>query len=226
MEAVGTGFQRKTIFLFLAAAALLLVVSAGVIALTGSDHIQQRIVESLTQQLPASIAGNIDTSAVGRVLLQLQVALVAAAAVLLFALLVVMALVVRKVARPIDEMGSAAASIARGRLDALPDAKATDNGEIGKIAELIGDMALNLQEILLLAWNHTGQHQRSLKRLQEVLTRNGDHAPTDECLAAIEELRRQTEEMRQTIQAFDFYDVRLSETAALPAAGGKSPTAP
>ncbi len=222
--AATTGFQRKTIFLFLLALGLVMGVCAVMINQAGSDAARQQLVDSLTAGLPAAQAPRLDTSAVQQVLRDFQYRLGAAAAVFFAALLGVMLIAVRKVAKPIDELGHSAELIAGGQLEGIPPTPAY--AEITKIATLINDLAMNLQEILLLTWNHTGEHREGLERLSDVLKQPGNGAMVADCRAEVDVLRRQVEEMRKMVKAFDLYDVRISDTAVLTAMDGEAAAAP
>ena len=218
------GFQLKILLLSLLLLGLVGVSCAILIIQAGSSHSQQRLADSLTAQLPGVQARYLDMTVFNHTFRDLQYRLTALSALLVFTLVGGIFIMVRKVAKPIDEIGQAAESITGGHLDVvLPDHTFM---EITKVGSLIQDLAMNLQEVLLLTWNHTVEQRESLQRLADVLAQTGNGTMAPECRAEIADLSRKVENMRAMVRAFDFYDVRLSEATLLSASDSEASAAP
>jgi len=217
------GFQRKIMLLCLLGLGLVIGSCAVLLIQAGSNQSQQLLIDNLTAQLPGAQARNLDMAVVNQTFRDLQYRLTVISAVLVFTLAGGILIIIRKVAKPIDEMGQAAELIAGGPLDViLPD---RTFAEIRKVGLLVNDLAMNLQEILLLTWNHTVEHRESLQRLADVLAQPDNGIMATACRTEIAVLSRKVENMRAMVKAFDFYDVRLSEATLLSASDSEASTA-
>ncbi len=131
----------------------------------------------------------------------------AAVTLLFLAAAVFPVLVIRGIYRRLDAMAESAARAAMGELDETVRAEPYD--EIGAIGQSINDFSANLQEVLLLLWNHT---QTCLSKLNSSRAERGSNPPS---LAELEEklqcVRQELEDMRSMIRSFDFYNVRLED---------------
>ena len=106
--------------------------------------------------------------------------------------------------RRLERVAESAEKAAEGRLNETVYAEPRD--EIGAIAESINDCSANLQEILLLLWNHT---QTCLSKLNSRCEKP-DHDPIPSDLnAKIQGVRRELQDMQTIIESFDFYSVRF-----------------
>ncbi|CAB5115935.1 hypothetical protein D3OALGA1CA_2271 [Olavius algarvensis associated proteobacterium Delta 3] len=216
------GLRQKTYMLFLVAAAI--VLGAGVYAIdqTGSQTTRDRLIRDLTTTLSAEESQRVNTTAIVESVRRVQQHLMVATAAVLVVMLALVLAFIKKVIKPIDQVGEAADRIAKGQLGAL--APIDDNGEVGKIAEHINDMAMNLQEILLMVWNHTGRNRQRLELMTEMLRQhsNGDSLP-DEFVERLRVLSTEVEDLQRFVEAFDYYDVRLTCGKTLAASDRETP---
>jgi hypothetical protein len=118
------------------------------------------------------------------------------------------------IAKPLDELGKVAFQMVNGRLNELVPVRTND--EIGKIGELINDLAINLQEILLHVWNHTGQDIVLLDRIGRIVnSQPGGNGMPPEIREDFRFVRQDIEDMQTMVKAFDFYRVRLDQTKVM-----------
>jgi len=216
------GLRRKAYLVFLVAAIAILALGAYAIGQAGNHIHQTRLISDITATLTAEEIKRVDTTAITRSFRTMQTYLVVLTAGVLFVMLAAILVFIEKVAKPIDQMGAAADKIARGQLSAL--APVDGNGEIGRIADLINDMAMNLQEILLLVWNYTGRNRQRLEGMAEMLKRhsNGDALP-EGFAERLTVLQREVEDLQSFVEAFDYYDIRLAYGKAQAATDRKTP---
>jgi len=216
------GLRRKAYMVFLVAAAVILAVGAYAVGQAGSRMPQSRLISDLTATLTVEGDQQVETAAIIQSFRTMQKVLIAATACVLAVMLAVVLVFIEKVAKPIDQMGEAAGKIAKGQLNAL--APMDSSGEVGRIADMIHDMAMNLQEILLLVWNHTGRNRQRLELMAEMLKQhsNGNGLPEgfSERLTAV---RKEVEELQRFVEAFDYYDVRLQYGKAQAASDRETP---
>ena len=115
----------------------------------------------------------------------------------------------RQVLKPLADVKASAQEMTDGHLDRLSRIKRSD--EIGRLAETINDLAVNMQEVLLFVWNHSQQSRELLERASEQL----EAAPAAEsaALAAVREdlalLRQDNEELRLIVTSFSYFEIRL-----------------
>lgn len=216
------GLRRKTYVLFLLATAFVLTAGAYAIGQTGSQTTQDRLITNLTATLTAEESSRVDTAVISQSLRTMQTHLMVITVVVLVVMVSLALVFIEKIAKPIDQVGAAADKIAKGQLDAL--GSINSSGEVGKIADFMHDMAMDLQEILLLVWNHTGRNRQGLEHMSEMLRQhsNGDRLP-DEFMERLTSLSREVEDLQRFIEAFDYYDVRLTHGKALAASDRETP---
>ncbi len=116
-------------------------------------------------------------------------------------------LIIRGIYRRLDRMAEAAAKAAMGGLDQTFCVKPYD--EIGAIGQSINDFSSNVQEVLLLLWNHT---QTCLSKLNSLgAGRDSNPAPLEEMEEELQCVRRELEDMRSMIRSFEFYNIRFED---------------
>lgn|GEM_PF-4340690 len=220
-EQYAIGLRRKTYVLFMIAAALVLGAGAYAIGQAGSQISQDRLFNELTAALTAEESRRVDTTAISQSFRTMQTHLMIATMVVLAVMWCLALVFIEKVVKPIEHIGAAADKIAKGQLNALDAIHST--GEVGQITALIHDMAMNLQEVLLLVWNHTGRNRQRLELMTDMLRHysDGDALP-DKFMERFNRLSRDVEELQRFIEAFDFYDVRLTYGKALAAGDGET----
>ena len=116
-------------------------------------------------------------------------------------------LMIRNIVGRLDEITKVAGKIAKGHLDETVPIYQCD--EIGTIGRVVNDLAVNLQEILLLLWNQT---QNCLGQLNQAYENNERNNKTSTNLdERFQHMRNGLEDMQTMIRSFDFYGVRLED---------------
>ncbi len=174
------------------------------------SRLQEQIVESITSRSLEHDNSLWNMSEAGRILQRLQNRVILVVAVLFLCVVASMFLFYRNFIRPVDEIGKAVYKMANGHLDSM--VPVCSGGEIGKIGELINDLAINLQEILLHVWNHTGQDIVLLDRIVKVCgTKSGGNGIPDEIKNDLRIVRQDIEDMQNMVKAFDYYNIRFEK---------------
>uniref|UniRef100_UPI00405768D2 HAMP domain-containing protein n=1 Tax=Candidatus Electronema sp. TaxID=2698783 RepID=UPI00405768D2 len=113
----------------------------------------------------------------------------------------------RQVLKPLADVKASAQEMTDGHLDRLSRIKRSD--EIGRLAETINDLAVNMQEVLLFVWNHSQQGRELIEQASVRL--ESDSA--DAALAAVQEdlalLRQNNEDLRSIVTSFSYFEIRL-----------------
>jgi methyl-accepting chemotaxis protein len=116
-------------------------------------------------------------------------------------------LMIRNIVSRLDEVTKVAGKIAKGHLNEVVPIHRFD--EIGTIGRAFNDVAVNLQELLLLLWNQT---QNCLWHLDHANRNNEKNNKSsinfDERL---QQMRQSLEDMQTMIRSFDFYGVRFED---------------
>jgi methyl-accepting chemotaxis protein len=116
-------------------------------------------------------------------------------------------LMIRNIVNRLDEVTKVAGKIAKGHLNEVVPAHQYD--EIGNIGKVFNDVAVNLQEILLLLWNQT---QNCLGYLDHADGNNEKKNKTSTNLdERLQQMRHGLEDMQTMIRSFDFYGVRFED---------------
>jgi methyl-accepting chemotaxis protein len=119
----------------------------------------------------------------------------------------------RRLIVPLEHAAAAGRRMAEGRLDQTLPVEIPD--EIGQINENMNTLGVNLQELIVLVWNQTGNSVRDLDHLRQGLPPQG----TAEAATVIGRLQQDLGDMQRMVKAFDLYDVVLTGTTARAAQG-------
>lgn len=123
---------------------------------------------------------------------------------LLIAITLFSLFILRGIFRRLERLAKSAENAAKGRLNETVYAEPRD--EIGAIAESISDCSANLQEILLLLWNHA---QTCLSKLNSRYEKQDKDPIPSDLNAKIQGVRRELQAMQTLIESFDFYSVQF-----------------
>lgn len=127
---------------------------------------------------------------------------------LLCTLIVAMIFFQRNIILPLERIGNATRRMTEGQLNTPIRIKAKD--EIGRIGELINDLAINMQEVLLYIWNYTHQNFVLLDRISEQLNDQPDGALTPPWVKDdIARIRQDNEDLKFIVTTFDYFEVKL-----------------
>ena len=194
---------------------------ASLIYEVGSERLHVQIVESIVGPAntvllssPVPAAKMSETGGAARILKRLQNRMILVMSAVFLAVIVAIFLFMRRVIKPLDEIGETAFKMAHGRLDEPVPARACN--EIGKIGELINDLAIDLQEILLHVWNHTRQDIVLMERIVAIMSsQQGGNGMVVEIREDFYFVKQDIEDMRDMVKAFNYYHVRLDEEKVL-----------
>ncbi len=121
-----------------------------------------------------------------------------AAVLLLVTLVLGLLFFQRSIVVPLQELCSTVQRISNGEFDNPVQIRTMD--EIGQVGESVNDLVINVQEILLYAWNHTHKNFTPLKEL-----------PADPSLLKneIAKIYRENENMKEFLLTFTYFEVKL-----------------
>lgn len=118
------------------------------------------------------------------------------------------------VSRPLADLNAAVRNMIDGRLDHLSRIKRKD--EIGRLSESVNDLAINMQEVLLFAWNHS---QQSCVLLEQIAERLDTLPEAGESLDGIREelahLQQDNEDLKTIVMSFSYFEIRLEHERML-----------
>ncbi|WP_417911977.1 HAMP domain-containing protein [Candidatus Electronema sp. TJ] len=134
----------------------------------------------------------------------------AAAATLLCLLAAAAFLFQRQVLKPLADVQLSVQEMTEGHLDRLSRVKRSD--EIGRLAETVNDLAVNMQEVLLFVWNHSQQSRELLERALERIEEGSALAAAQEDLTL---LRQDNEDLRSIVTSFSYFEIRLEHERML-----------
>lgn len=180
----------------------------------GSDRLHGQIRASIAAQQFDPDQGHSQIRDTTVILSGLQNRMVLALSVIFVIAIAGMFFLNRHVVKPLDEMGRAAFKMAHGHLDQVVPVR--NRNEVGKIGEFINDLAIDLQEVLLHVWNHTRQDIVLLDRMAGLMNlQHGGNGLPPEIREDFYFVKRDIEDMRDMVKAFNYYHVRLEEERVL-----------
>jgi methyl-accepting chemotaxis protein len=194
---------------------------ASLIYEVGSERLYVQIVESIAGPANTVLLFSSDpavkTSETGgatKILKRLQHRMILVISAIFFTVIVAIYFFMQRVIKPLDEIGETTFKMAHGHLDELVPVR--DRNEIGKIGELINDLAIDLQEILLHVWNHTRQDIILMERIAATMSSQpGGKGMPAEIKEDFYLVKQDIEDMRDMVKAFNYYHVRLDEEKVL-----------
>jgi hypothetical protein len=104
--------------------------------------------------------------------------------------------------------------MADGRLGLLVQDNKTATCAIGAIGENVNSLAMNLQEVLLLAWNLSEHHLETVEQIMAGLDGDGEISPA-QMRASLNSLKAELQQMQDFTRQFEFFDVTLQGKKAL-----------
>ena len=114
-----------------------------------------------------------------------------------------------QVLKPLAGAQAAARQMTDGHLDRLHRIDRAD--EIGRLAETVNDLAVNMQEVLLFVWNHSQESRELLERIAERAA-----APQTSALAEdIERMREENDSLKDIVTSFSYFEIRLEHERML-----------
>lgn len=115
-----------------------------------------------------------------------------------------------QVLKPLAGLQAAARLMTDGHLDRLHRVSRAD--EIGRLAETVNDLAVNMQEVLLFVWNHSQESRDLLERIAE----RAAAAPPDAVLEEdIERMREENDSLKDIVSSFSYFEIRLEHERML-----------
>lgn len=115
-----------------------------------------------------------------------------------------------QVLKPLAGLQAAARLMTDGHLGRLHRVNRAD--EIGRLAETVNDLAVNMQEVLLFVWNHSQESRDLLERIAE----RAAAAPPDAVLEEdIERMREENDSLKDIVTSFSYFEIRLEHERML-----------
>lgn len=113
------------------------------------------------------------------------------------------------VLKPLAGAQAAAKQMTDGHLDRLHRIDRAD--EIGRLAETVNDLAVNMQEVLLFVWNHSQESRELLERIA------GRAAALHDAVLAedVERLREENDSLKDIVTSFSYFEIRLEHERML-----------
>ncbi len=213
--------RKKIVFCFTLVIIVTLPLIASLIYEVGSERLHGQIVESILgpantvlSSSPSPAAKTSEISGAAIILKRLQNRMILVMSAVFLAVIVAIFLFMRRVIKPLDEIGETVFKMAHGHLDELVPVK--ERNEIGKIGELINDLSIDLQEVLLHVWNHTRQDIILMERIAAIMSSQpGGNGMPVEIKEDFYFVKQDIEDMRDMVKAFNYYHVRLDEEKVL-----------
>ncbi len=175
----------------------------------GSPRLHMKITKNISHELKIGYDEKNVAQKVAQVHRDLQKRMVLIMFLVFLCTIATMFLFVRNIVDPLDDIGEAARRMADGHLDETVPVRTLD--EIGKIGELINDLAVNLQEVLLHVWNHTKQDSILLQHITEVVDSGDGTGLPEGVKEKIHIVKQDVEEMKNMVKTFDFYNIRFEQ---------------
>jgi methyl-accepting chemotaxis protein len=120
----------------------------------------------------------------------------------------------RRLTTPLLDLERCTRNMANGRLQELVPGENMNSRLIGRIGVNINELALNLQEVLLLVWNLSRQDLEALDRIARRL--DDEPAESRQRLRGdLEFIRNDLEEMQEIVRQFKFFNVVLQDEKLL-----------
>ena len=129
-------------------------------------------------------------------------------------LIVFMFFFIRNIIKPLNKLEKMTREMADGRLDLLVTDSKNASCSIDVIGENVNSLAMNLQEVLLLVWNHSEHNLTTVE--QALKTLEGDNEiPREQIRASLQSLKAELQQMQNLPQQFELFDVTLQGKKAL-----------
>ena len=121
---------------------------------------------------------------------------------------------IRNIIKPLGKLEKMTREMADGRLDLLVTDSKNASCSIGVIGENVNSLAMNLQEVLLLVWNHSEHNLGTVEQVLKVLEGDGE-IPREQLRASLQSLKAELQQMQNLPQQFELFDVTLRGKKAL-----------
>lgn len=205
---IGSGLYKKTMLFF-----CLLILMSSLLSVVTIYH--NEIGESVADILVAM--GDQSGRAAGQTFgghsgLEFSMAMMTVA--LVFVLITFMLFFIRKIVRPLNELENKTREMADGRLSLLVQDNKTATCAIGAIGENVNSLAMNLQEVLLLAWNLSEHNLETVEQILAGLDGDDEISPA-QMRNSLNSLKAELQQMQNFTRQFEFFDVTLQGKKAL-----------
>jgi len=202
-----SNLRKRLLIYFILIIFVTLSVGAQLIFEAGSTRLLSQISDAVAVENADGEYITPDMAGVVQVLKNLQYRMILVMAIVFVCIVATMFVFIRNIVEPLDAIGKSAKLITDGHLDETVPIRCND--EIGKIGELINDLAINLQEVLLHVWNHTCQDIRLMDNIADIIHSQPDEIMPEGIREQFDFVRRDIEEMQEIVKAFDYYNIRF-----------------
>jgi methyl-accepting chemotaxis protein len=121
---------------------------------------------------------------------------------------------IRNIIKPLNKLEKMTREMADGRLDLLVQDSKNASCSIDVIGENVNSLAMNLQEVLLLVWNHSEHNLETVEQALKTLDSAGE-IPREQLRAGLQSLKAELRQMQNLPQQFELFDVTLEGKKAL-----------
>ncbi|MEN8258242.1 MAG: hypothetical protein ABFS09_10320 [Thermodesulfobacteriota bacterium] len=204
---VNNSLRRKFILIFVVLILLTLAFSAGLSWQVGK--LAGMVADTQNTAVVSTLSGSESARASGEFIAGLQQYLVVMALSLTGGLFFCMCYFLRLVILPLEELKRDTSRLADGKIDALEHLVATTSGPIKAIVENIHDLAINLQEVLLLVWNFGAEDLDIIKKTVSMLKADNKDELHDEIVENLSVLNKNLLDRQDLVQQFDFFNVSI-----------------
>jgi methyl-accepting chemotaxis protein len=128
-------------------------------------------------------------------------------------LIIFMVFFIRKIILPLSKLEKMTREMADGRLDLIVQDNQNASCSIDTISENVNSLAMNLQEILLLIWNHSEHNLGALGKALETL--DDESGNPEDVKANLQEIKKELLQMQELTKQFELFDVTLEGNKAL-----------
>jgi methyl-accepting chemotaxis protein len=128
-------------------------------------------------------------------------------------LIIFMVFFIRKIILPLSKLEKMTREMADGRLDLIVQDNHNASCSIDTISENVNSLAMNLQEILLLIWNHSEHNLGALKKALKTL--DDESGNPEDVKANLQGIKKELLQMQELTKQFELFDVTLEGNKAL-----------
>jgi len=201
--------HRKTLIIF----TLLIFIASVLITVAIIHHYSSG--DTVLTTISAMVEKNSGaTTLVTRSHANLEHSLTIVAIALISVLFLFMFFFIRHIIKPLCKLEKISREMADGRLGLLIQDNKTSSGAIYAIGENINSLAMNLQEVLLLAWNLSEHNLVKVEQTLEIIE-GADEIAKEQIKANLHSLKSELEQMQSLTQQFELFDVTLQGKKAL-----------
>ncbi len=214
--AISSGLQKKTLIFFALLIMLASIVSGVAIYHHNKGEAARDTIAAMNQEASGTNKPAARSEIEARSHAGLEDSLTIMTIALVSVLILFMFFFIRNIINPLAKLEKITRQMADGRLDLLVQDQDSKNAtcSIDTIGENVNSLAMNLQEVLLLVWNHSEHNLGTVDQALKVLEDDGE-IPREQLKASLQSLKAELQQMQNLPQQFELFDVTLQGKKAL-----------